>query len=361
MRIWIWLAGVSTLLYLGFWPTPIEPTDWQAPINKGYVKEFSSNTQLQALELFQLDNTAGPEGLALGANGVIFISSAEGWILRHNPQTGISKRWVNTGGRPLGMAFDQHQNLLIADAYRGLLSITPSGTIDVLADTVNGVKISFADDVDVASDGRVYFSDASSKFGAQAYGGTYAASLLATMEHGGHGRVLVYNPTDRSTAVLLDGLNFANGVAVDAASRFLLVAETGHYRIKKYWLSGPNQGKTEILIDNLPGFPDNIVRGRNGRFWVGLVAPRNKLLDSMSNTPWLRKVVQRLPEPLRPKIVNHGHLFTIDGEGENINSLQDPSGSYHAVTGAIETQQWLYISSLLEDKLARLDRATLKL
>ena len=357
MRLMICLAVAASFLYLGFWPVPIEPTDWQAPSDQGYVGDFSSNTQLQAAEFVQLDNTDGPEALARGPEGDIYISSAQGWVLRHNPLTRATTRWVHTDGRPLGMTFDANQNLLVADAYRGLLSIAPSGSVSVLTDSVEGSPIAYADDVDVAADGKVYFSDASTKFGARAHGGTYAASLLDTMEHGGHGRVLMYNPVDRSTEVLLDGLNFANGIALDADSRFLLVAETGHYRIKKYWLSGPDQGTTDILIDNLPGFPDNIVRGPNGRFWIGLVAPRDRLLDGMSSHPWLRKLVQRLPSILHPTIVPFGHVFSIDGHGNNIRSLQDPSGSYHGVTGALETEQWLYISSLFEDRLARLKRA----
>ena len=52
------------------------------------------------------------------------------------------------------------------------------------------------------------FSDASTKFGAKANGGTYAASLLDIMEHGGHGRLLVYNPEDQTTKILMQGLNF---------------------------------------------------------------------------------------------------------------------------------------------------------
>ena len=50
---------------------------------------------------------------------------------------------------------------------------------------------------------------ASTKCGAKESGGTYEAGLLDLMEHGGHGRLIVYDPMTRVTKTLLDGLNFA--------------------------------------------------------------------------------------------------------------------------------------------------------
>jgi sugar lactone lactonase YvrE len=68
--------------------------------------------------------------------------------------------------------------------------------------------------VDVAASGKIYFSDASVKFGAQEWGSTYEASLLDIMEHGGHGRLLVFDPQAGKATTVLDGLNFPNGVTV---------------------------------------------------------------------------------------------------------------------------------------------------
>jgi sugar lactone lactonase YvrE len=341
--------------YLLLWPVPVDPVSWNAPVNKGFVGDFEKNTRLDAIEIINLPDTHGPEGLALLGN-VIYTATREGWIVRYNEKTGEQTKWVNTEGSPLGLVFDANDNLLIADAYKGLLKVSPSGEISVLTRTVDGSDIEYADDLDVTADGKVYFSDASTKFGAQASGGTYAASLLDTMEHGGHGRLLVYNPIDQSTNTLMKGLNFANGVATDANSQYVLVNETGSYRIHKYWLQGDKAGQSEVIIDNLPGFPDNIVRGRNGRFWVGLVSPRSAALDKLSASPFIRKIVQRLPAALRPKAELYSHVFAINGEGEVLVSLQDPNGEHHTNTGALETDDWLYISSLHANNLTRINR-----
>lgn len=348
------LVAITVLVaYLLFWPVPVEPVSWAAPLDKGFVGDFEKNTKLDAIEIINLPDTHGPEGLAL-LNDEVYAATREGWIVRYHQQTGEQVKWVNTGGSPLGIVFDADNNLLIADAYKGLLKVDPAGDISVLTRTVDGTDIDYADDLDVTEDGKIYFSDASTKFGAQSNGGTYAASLLDTMEHGGHGRLLMYDPADKSTKLLMDGLNFANGVAVDADSQFVLVNETGSYRIHKYWLQGDKAGQSEILIDNLPGFPDNVVRGRDGRFWVGLVSPRSKPLDDLSMSPLVRKIFQRFPPFMRPQAVPYSHVFAITGDGEVLTSLQDPEGVHHTNTGALETEDWLYISSLHADNLARI-------
>lgn len=349
-------AILATLTaYLMLWPVPIDPVAWSAPKNSGYVGDFMENTLLDKIEIIQLEAMHGPEGLAF-LNGEVYAATREGWIIRYKESTGEIVKWVNTQGSPLGLAFDEDNNLLVADAYRGLLSINPAGDISVLSNEIAGVSIDYADDVDVAADGKIYFSDASSKFGARSNGGTYAASLLDTMEHGSHGRLLMYNPGDQTTTVIMSDLNFANGVAMAADNRFVLVNETGSYRVHKYWLQGDKAGQSEVLIDNLPGFPDNIVRGRDGRFWVGLVSPRSALLDALSTSPLVRKIVQRLPPSWRPQAARYSHVFAMDADGQVLTSLQDPNGQHHTNTGALETDDWLYISSLHSDNLARISR-----
>lgn len=352
---------LAFLAYMLFWPVNVDPVSWHAPTDRGYVGEFLQNSLLQRIETVEMKGTHGPEDL-VALNGQIYGSTREGWIIRHNPINGEVKNWVHTGGSPLGLAFDTDNNLLVADAYLGLLKISADGQVTTLTNQVDSTEtrqpaINYADDLGIAADGKVYFTDASTKFGARAYGGTFEASLLDTIEHGGHGRLLVYNPEDQSTKIVMDGLNFANGVAIAEDSSFLLLVETGSYRIHKLWLQGAQAGESEIIIDNLPGFPDNIVRGREGRFWVGLVAPRHALLDAVSNSRFLRKVIHRLPPAIQPEPQRYGHVFAMTAEGQVLLSLQDPEAAYHTNTGVLETDNWLYISSLHAENLGRISRA----
>jgi sugar lactone lactonase YvrE len=335
--------------YLVFWPVAVDPVAWQAPENLGYTGVFSKNKQLSQINRIELNGDIGPEDLALGKDGNVYFALLSGDI-KFLDDKGQIQPWVNTGGRPLGIEFDQQGNLLVADAFKGLLSISPDGDITTLVDSVEGIAINYADDVDIASNGNVYFSDASSKFHAKDYG-TYGASLLDINEHGGHGRIIEYNPTTKTSNVLADNINFANGVTLSHDEQFVLFNETGSYRIMRLALNGEQRGNLEVMIDNLPSFPDNIARGNNDLYWLGLVSPRSKPLDMLSDFPSMRKVIQRLPEFLRPKAQHYGHIVAINDAGEVVFNLQDPLGIYGHTTGALEVGNKLYVSSLHETAL----------
>lgn len=353
------LAGV--VLYLLLWPVPVDPQAWEAPAAPAYEGPYEVNSKLAEFAALPLAGLSGPEAVISDQQGNLYATTHEGWILRWIAGQNDSERWVEPGGRPLGIAFDQQRNLWVANAYLGLQKIDRSGQIELVLSEVAGSPIRYADDVVVTPDGKVYFTDASTEFAPQDWGGTLAASLLDIMQHGGHGRVVVYDPKTQEASVLMDGLNFANGVTAAADGSFLLVAETGSYRVWKHWLKGDNAGSSEVLIDNVAGFPDNVHRGLDGRYWIGLTTKRTDILDQLSNQPFLRKVVQRLPAFMRPKVQAYGHIMAIDAEGNILASLQDPNGRYPATTGAWETRDYLYVSSLTAHVLARYDKSQLGL
>lgn len=338
--------------YLLFWPVQIDPVAWNASPNAGYVGPYAPNETLAKITRLKLDGLTGPEDAAIGPDGLLYITSHEGIVLKYDPVSGDVAKFADTGGRPLGLEFGPAGTLYVADAYRGLLEISGEGQITVLADTTtSGSAIDYADDVDVAPDGSVYFTDASTKFGARQSGGTLPASFLDLMEHGPHGRVLHYNPATGETTTVLEGLSFANGIALTANGAHALVVETGTYSILKIALSG--DAKPEILADNLPGFPDNINRNRDGTFWFGLVSPRSSVADAVAGWPSLRKIIMRLPGFMRPAAQRYGFVVKINEAGDILETLQDPSGDYALTTGLIEDADGTrYITSLTEPDLA---------
>lgn len=349
----------ALLLYLLLWPVPIEPIAWDAPTDAGLVDPFEPNDRLKRVRLIDLGVHEGPEDIAGGPDGLIYTATSDGQILRIDQNGENVEVFTNAGGRPLGMEFDTDGNLIVANAYLGLQRISPDGGISTLVNEYDGKKLVSTNDVAVAGDGIIYFSDASSKYGTSVSGGSYEASLLDIMEHGGHGRIFRHDPISGETSVVIDGLNYANGVAVSEDQRFLLINELGSYRILRYWIEGPNAGTHEVIIDNLPGFPDNINNGLSGKFWVGLVAPRNGLLDRLSDKPWLRKLIQRLPAAVRPKAVPSSHVIAITGDGEVLMNLQDTSASLPALTGVHETRDALWLSTLFGNRAGRLDKQDL--
>jgi len=350
------LIIIVIVIYFVSWPVPIDPVAWEAPTNPGYSGPFVPNERLKGIQVLPIGDNHGPEDIALDSQGRIYAATHEGRIVRLQADGSNPENWIDTGGRPLGIDFDNDGNLIVADAFLGLLSIAQDGTITELATMADGVPIRYANDVDVAADGKIYFSDASTKFGAKEWGSTYKASLVDLMEHGGHGRLLVFDMASCKTKTLLEGLNFANGVAVSHDQTYVLVNETGRYRVIRYWLAGPKKGQAEPLIEGLPSFPDNISTGFDGRFWVAFFSPRNSLLDNLSDNPFLRKMIQRTPAFLRRKAVAYGHIIAIDGNGKVLEDLQDPNGRYPINSSVTETEDYLYIGSLVAPVLGRLPK-----
>lgn len=348
------------IAYLSLWPVPIEPEAWDAPMSEGYVGKFASNTELANLDTLSIGDHHGPEDVAARVEDgkmIAYTSTQSGDIIRVDTVENSHSVIANTGGVALGVQFDGQGNLIVADAHKGLLRLDENWEITVLTDHAeDGSPILYADELDIAADGKIYFSDASTKFGAKVAGSTLASSLLEIMEHGNTGRVLVFDPVDGSTQTVADDLSFANGIAMCPGDECLLVAETGSYRIVKIWLTGDLAGKREVIIDNLPGFPDNINRGLGGRYWVGLTSPRADILDELSGKPGTRKMIQRLPAFIRPSAELYGFVMAIDIDGNVLAQYQDPAAAYPLTTGATEPGDgWLYIGSLEAKVLGRKD------
>ena len=351
---WILLLALLALAaYLALWPVPIRALPWAAPPAPGYAGPHAVNQRLAGLQIIALGAEEGPEHVAFGPDGKLYAAMASGKILRMVADGSAQQVFANTGGRVLGFAFDAAGNVIVADAMKGLLSIALGGKVSVLADKLGGEPIRYADAVVVARSGLVYFSDASTRFGPAVWGGTFEASVLDIIEQSATGRILVHDRASGKTGVVARGLSFANGVALSDDERSLFVAETGRYRVWKIaadardldLAAGPT-AQARVLLENLPGYPDNLMRGLEGRIWVGLTKPRSPVVDGMANKPWLREMTLRLPRSLWPVPPAYGHVFAFTDDGAVVADLQDPSGAYPETTAVTETADRLYVQSL---------------
>jgi len=349
----------ATVLYFVAWSVPIDPVSWDAPLNRGLTGVFDRNNQLGNTRSIDLGEHEGPEDVALGLDGFLYATTHGGDVLRISPSGRSIEVFARPGGRPLGIEVDSDGSLLVANAHVGVQRISTAGVVSNVLTRVDGDPLIYANDVAVARDGTIYVSDASTKFGAIESGGTFEASVLDLIEHGANGRVVAYRPDSNSARVIMDSLNFANGVAVSDDQQYLLISETGGYRIHRYWLQGPNAGNSEIIIDNLPGFPDNINNGMNGRFWIGLAAPRKAILDNNSDRPFVRQILLRVPPFLQPKPDLSSHVIAINGDGEVLMNLQGPAAGYPMLTGVLETRTTLFLTTLIGNKLPYLVKVDL--
>jgi sugar lactone lactonase YvrE len=343
------------LAYLLLWPVPIDPVSWAAPTPPGYAGPHTANDKLKGLTLIALPpGESGPEHVAVGPDGALYAAVASGKVLRLGADGNAAEIVADTGGRVLGFAWDGAGRLIAADALKGLLAINPDRTVTVLAASADGEPIRYADAVVVAKNGLIYFSDASLRFGPASAGSTYEAAVLDIVEQRCTGRVLVHDPATKGTHTILRGLCFANGVALSRDERHLFVAETGNYRVWKVAIAGTMHldmqkkpsPQAQLLFDNLPGYPDNLMRGDKGRIWLAFSGPRSPTVDAMADEPWLRRLTLRLPRALWPVPKPYGHVMAFDESGRVLVDLQDPSGAYPETTGVTETADRLYIQNL---------------
>jgi sugar lactone lactonase YvrE len=341
---------VLLVAYLLLWPVPIEPVAWDAPEAPALEGRYAINDRLVAITRLGEGVGVGPEDVAVDADGRIYVGYEDGRLVRFDAEGERPEVVADTGGRPLGLAFDPTGSLIVADGHRGLLRVSPSGSIEVLATEAEGVPFGFTDDVDVAADGTIYFSDASSKFGPK------MKARDDILEHGGHGRLLRHDPVTGETTVLLRDLQFANGVAVAPDQRSVLVTQTGSYDIVRYWLEGERAGEHEVFFENLPGLPDGMSSNGRDTYWVALYAPRNRFLDATSGRPLLRKIAFRLPTWLQPQPAPHAFVLGLSLEGEVVHNLQHVGPeSFHPITSVEEVGGRLYLGSLTQPAFGVID------
>jgi sugar lactone lactonase YvrE len=333
--------------YLLLWPVPINPAAWTPPPAPELTGVYAQNSELAKIERLPVDGFA-PEDVAMDSRDRLYSGAEDGRIFRFQPDGTHPEVFANTGGRPLGLIFDHDGNLIVADANKGLLSISSNGTISVLTTEAEGVPFRCTNDLDVATDGTIYFTDASYKY-------SLAHLKDDMLEHQPNGRFMAYDPRTKQTRVLLKDFYFANGVAISPDQSFALVNDTGAYRVRRFWLKGEKQGQSDIFIDNLPGFPDGISANGRDTFWIAIVNRRDAALDSLHPHPFLKKVVWRLPNFLQPNIKRYAFVVALDANGKVVRNLQDPSPQCFAqIANVVEHKGMLYFGSIGESAIGRM-------
>ena len=339
---------IAVVAYLLLAPVPINPAAWTPPAAPALTGQYQQNSRLAPVERLALGDGHKPEDVALDSGGKIYAGFEDGRIVVLQPDGTQPRVFANTGGRPLGLIFDRDDNLIIADALKGLLSVNKTGQVKVLATDANGVPFGCLNDLDVAADGTIYFTEASNKFPMSQF-------TNDMLEHQPNGRLLAFDPQTLKVRTVLPGLYFANGVAVSPDQTFVLVCETGKYRVRRVWLKEPKLGQDDIFIDNLPGFPDGISSNGRDRFWLALVTPRQALFDdTLLPHPFLRKVVARLPKFLQPAPKRYSFVLGLDQSGRVVENLQNGSPDCFAeIANAVERNHTLYFGSIGEDTVGR--------
>ena len=320
------------------------------------------NDRLRDVEIIGLDQVDGPEDVILDLEDNLYCSVRQGEIIRFlAPDYRRREVYAHVGGRPLGLAFDKDGSLVTCIAGMGLYRVDKQRNLHKMTAETNRSRMSviddsrmrLADDLDIAPDGKIYFSEATIRYGFEEW-------VVDALEGRGNGRIIRYDPAAGTTRTILRNLLFANGVCMAHDNKSVLFAETWGCRVSRYWLEGPKQGSTEIVIADLPGYPDNINRGSRETYWVALAGMRTPSYDlAMSMPAFRRRMARRVAgdEWLFPN-VNVGCVIRFDAAGSILESLWDRDGDNHpAITSMREHRGYLYLGGVTNNRIGRIKLA----
>ncbi|PUA79638.1 SMP-30/gluconolactonase/LRE family protein [Nocardioides currus] len=292
----------------------------------------------------------GAEDVVVAPDGSVYTGTEDGTIHRISPDGARIERVARTGGRPLGLELFDDGDLLVCDAEAGLLVVhVADGSVETLLTDVDGRRMRFCNNAAIAADGTIWFSDSSLHYGVAQWKDDFVQDTRT-------GR-LVRRDVDGTVTVVLDDLAFANGVALSSDEQFVAVAETGARTVVRWWIGGPRAGERDFLVQDLPGYPDNISRGSDGLIWVTIASPTDPLVERLQTAPLpVRKLVTRIPEALQPKPKRTIRVQAFADDGTLVHDLDVPDGGYHMVTGVREHDGRVWMGSLHEPAVAVLDR-----
>lgn len=344
----------------------IHPEVWNPPLKPAFEGSLQLNEKLTDISKIDLGVWNGPEEFAFDDAGNMFCGVhkgekdfAQGAILKISPE-GEVEEFLRTDSWVTGMQFDRNGNLIALINGLGLVQIDKNKNMEVLVEKDESERpILMGSGLKIASDGKIYFANLSSQNTTTA---KYINKLFLELRP--TGGVYCYDPQAKETQTISNGNYFGNGLELSADESFLLLSETSKYRILKYWLKGKKAGTSEVFVDNLAGFPNNISRKENGNFWIGFTTKRNDQLDDIHPKKGMKKLVYGLPSFVQPKAERFGMILEISEEAKIIQTLFDTSGKLVMEAGAVkEFRNNLYIGGDWVSYIAKyeLDKSSVKL
>ena len=96
------LAGLAAVLvlYMLFWPVPVEPVAFIPPESPPLTGVYASNDRLQAVETVVQYPGLRPEEVAFDNQGHAYASTKDGHIIRFKLDGRPPALFADTGGRP---------------------------------------------------------------------------------------------------------------------------------------------------------------------------------------------------------------------------------------------------------------------
>ena len=246
-----------------------------------------------------------PEDVVVAPDGMVWASDRAGACAEIRPD-GTLRRVGQAGGEPNGINMDVEGRIIIANFGNGLVQrLDPeTGRIDVLCDTVGGVKLTTSNYPIIDAEGNIWCANS-----------TYAYPWQTALDGRADGMLFRIRP-DGSVEKMAEGLRFANGLALDRDDEHIYVCETTGCDVLRY----------KIRLDGTLGTPERYgpVLGES---WASAMDP---------NSPPSRDVLNRLgltdgcgfdaEGNLWVTLVVANKIVAITPRGEVVTVIDDPEG-----------------------------------
>ena len=330
LRLPLILTGFLAVFVLlwAMWPSPISPAYWDEPEAPAMTGPLEPDNALDTAEVFALDDRGTVKGVAVADNGDVYFGAAGGRIERLRPgMTPVSETVADVaGGEILGIDWLRPGLLGVASAH-GLyaLDLENGGTRLVSAGAPTH-PFGFAYDLVALSDGRIFFTDPTTRWGHDPNNSSHYFDLL---ENRPNGALYVWNPATHQTRLVQSRLFHPRGMELAPDGRSIFVVEAFRYRILRVWIEGPMTGQVDVFADNLPGIADSLTIGADGRLLVTMPGHRSEALAFLHRRPRVTELLMKLPSWLisTGQHTAQSFILALDPEtGEWLDSWHDQQG-----------------------------------
>ncbi|HYH50895.1 MAG TPA: SMP-30/gluconolactonase/LRE family protein [Acidimicrobiia bacterium] len=263
---------------------------------------LSPNDELGSFEELTPPGDLEPLDVLPTAGGVLASSGDAVWRI---PAGGSGPEpFARLAGAAGPLAADAAGNVLVGVSGEGLVSLDAAGVPTPLCRDAAGGPLACLTALWVAADGTIYATEGSISSPRE----DWPRNLL---ERKHDGRLLAIEPGTGSARVVADGLAWPAGVCPAGDADHVLVTESWRHRIVRI---STDTGATEVVRDNLAGYPAQIHADTGGRYWLCFLSLRSHLVefvlredeyrrDMLASVPpefWIRPALRTTGERWEP-------------------------------------------------------------
>lgn len=279
---------------------------------------YVPNERLDALPVVGPD-LVRPDDIAEGPDGALFVSTEERLLRLSGPEWREQAVVAKLNAPITALTRLADGRFTIGLNGQGLRILRPDGTTEAILTSLDGAPLRCV--TAIAEDpkrGGVFFTVGTVRHDTEDW-------VWDLMERNTAGLLGYWPPGADRAEVLLQGLAYPNGLAVDPGGESLLFTQSWTHSLARHRIGGRG---IETVIDNLPGYPARIAPASGGGHWLAVFAMRTQLIELVLRETRFRRTMMREVEPelwVRPSLRSTGsYLEPLQGGGIKKLGIRKP-------------------------------------